>query len=112
VPVAGGAPKKLANLADRPRWSPDGKKIYYTGTTGGSSQIWSMNPDGSGATQITHLVTGASGEMVSPDGKYLLVLSDIYPDCGVNEACSTAHIKEEGESKVKARLITGLLYRH
>jgi Tol biopolymer transport system component len=29
----GGAPKKLVDLADRPRWSSDGKTIFYTSTT-------------------------------------------------------------------------------
>src|SRR5579863_1917429 len=29
VPLAGGAPRKLADGADRPRWSPDGKSIFY-----------------------------------------------------------------------------------
>src|SRR3954453_22647426 len=47
VPLAGGQPRKLADTADRPRWAPDGKSLYYTGTMGGASQIWSMNPDGS-----------------------------------------------------------------
>src|SRR5947208_3427109 len=32
VPLSGGAPQKLSDLADRPRWSPDGKLVFYTGT--------------------------------------------------------------------------------
>jgi dipeptidyl aminopeptidase/acylaminoacyl peptidase len=114
VPLAGGPPRKLADEADRPRWSPDGKRIFYTGTTGGSSQIWSINPDGSGASQITRLSTEASGEIVSPDGKYLLVTSDVYPECSgpALDACNASHLEADRDSKVKARLITTLLYRH
>ena len=55
VPLEGGPPRKLADLADRPRWSPDGKRLYYVSTTGDVSQIWSMNPDGSGVSQVTRL---------------------------------------------------------
>ncbi|HZL57810.1 MAG TPA: hypothetical protein VFC21_12035, partial [Bryobacteraceae bacterium] len=33
VPLAGGAPRMLADRADRPRWSPDGRRIFYTGST-------------------------------------------------------------------------------
>ncbi len=77
VPLEGGAPRKLADLADRPRWSPDGKRIFYVSTVGDVSQIWSMNPDGSGASQVTHLSTEADGELVSPDGKYLVVTSGV-----------------------------------
>ena len=112
VPLSGGAPRKVADLADRPRWSPDGKRIFFTGTSGGSSQIWSMNPDGSGAAQITHLSTEASGEIVSPDGNYLIVTSDVFPECGADDGCNARRIKTEQDSKMKARLITGLLYRH
>ncbi len=53
-----------------------------------SSQIWSMNPDGSGNAQVTRLSTEASGEVVSPDGKYLLVTSEVYPECGADDACN------------------------
>src|ERR1700742_548467 len=55
VPTMGGAPRKLADLAERPRWAPDGKRIFFTGTQGGASQIWSMKPDGSDSQQVTHL---------------------------------------------------------
>ncbi len=118
---AGGSARKLADLADRPRWSPDGKRIFYVSTTGDVSQIWSMNPDGSGASQITHLATEAADEMVSPDGKYLLITSAVFPECTTagtsgsvtfNEACNQQRLDAEKQSKVKARLITGLLYRH
>ena len=52
VPVDGEAPllRKLADLAARPRWAPDGKRLYYVSTAGDVSQIWSMNPDGSAAS--------------------------------------------------------------
>ena len=117
VPLEGGAPRKLADLADRPRWSPDGKRIYYVSTSGDASQIWSMNPDGSGAFQVTHLSTEADGELVSSDGKYLLVTSNVYPECAAgsssfDDVCNQKHLDAEKQSKVKARLITGLLYRH
>jgi dipeptidyl aminopeptidase/acylaminoacyl peptidase len=112
VPVAGGSPRKIADNAERPRWAPDGKRIFYTSGAGGQSQIWSMNPDGGEQTQVTHLSTEASGQTVSPDGKYLLLTSDVYPDCGADDACNKRKLDEASQSKVKARLITGLLYRH
>jgi dipeptidyl aminopeptidase/acylaminoacyl peptidase len=112
VPMDGGPPLKLADLAERPRWSPDGKLIYYVSTSGDSSQIWSMNPDGSGRTQVTRLSTEADGEIISPDGKYLVVTSRVFPDCGADDACNSKHLEADKQSKVKARLITGLLYRH
>ena len=59
VPLEGGPPHKLADEAERPRWSPDGKIIYYVGSSGGTSQIWRMNPDGtSPAAVAVNPVTG------------------------------------------------------
>ncbi|HWF10885.1 MAG TPA: S9 family peptidase [Bryobacteraceae bacterium] len=117
VLVTGGAPRKLADQADRPRWSPDGKRLYYVSSAGDISQIWSMNPDGMAATQVTRISTEADGEIVSPDGKYLVLTSNVYPDCtsaagAFDDACNQRHLDAEKQSKVKARLITGLLYRH
>ncbi|HWE48873.1 MAG TPA: S9 family peptidase [Bryobacteraceae bacterium] len=108
VPLAGGSPVKLTDNADRPRWSADGKQIFYVA----SGQIWKMNPDGSGPAQVTNLSTEADGEIVSPDGKYLVVTSNVFPDCGADDACNKKLIDADSQSKVKARLITGLLYRH
>lgn len=113
---AAAQPKKLADDAERPRWSPDGKLIYYVASAGagasGGSQIWKMNADGSGAAQVTKIASEADGEIVSPDGKYLVVTSRVYPDCGADDACNTKHADEAKKSKVKARVITGLLFRH
>jgi len=56
IPIAGGKAKALrTGLAYevQPRFSPDGKKILFTSDAGGADNIWSMNSDGSGATQIT-----------------------------------------------------------
>jgi len=113
VPLnGGGSPHKLIDLAERPRWSPDGKRIFYTGTGGGSSQIWSINADGSDPRQITHLSTEASGEIVSADGKYLVVTSDVYPECGADDICNQRRIDEAKQSRTAAHLVTSLLYRH
>jgi Tol biopolymer transport system component len=49
-----------AHHSDDPSWSPDGSKIAFTGyfnicrhtNGGGASDIWVMNPDGSGKTDV------------------------------------------------------------
>lgn len=101
-------PRKIADDAERPRWSPDGTQIYYVW----ASQIWKMRPDGSGATQVTKLASEADGEIVSPDGKYLVITSNVYPECGADDACNARQIDAAKKNPVKARVITGLLYRH
>ena len=53
-----------------------------------------------------------SGSSMSPDGKYLLVTSDVYPECGADDSCNAKRLEADKNSKVQARLITTLLYRH
>ena len=36
-----------------PAWSPDGKKIVFTSNRDGNSEIYVMNADGSGQTNLT-----------------------------------------------------------
>ncbi|MGH9945330.1 MAG: S9 family peptidase, partial [Pyrinomonadaceae bacterium] len=47
----------------------------------------------------------------SPDGRLLAFVSDIYPDCA-DDACNRRRDAAAEESKVKARTIDRLLYRH
>ena len=70
-----------------------------------------MKADGSEAKAITNLSTGASGVIVSPDDKWVLFNSDIYPECA-DDDCNKAKAEAEKNNKVKARVYTSLLYRH
>ena len=115
VPLEGGAPRQITHDGEanqRPRWSPDSKRIAYVSDRGGSSQIWLMDPDGGNAKQITNLSTEADGELFSPDGKYLVFTSDVYPECGADDACNKKNLDADKANKVKARIYTELLYRH
>ena len=71
---------------------------------GGVSQIWSMNPDGSGASQVTHLSTEADGEIVSPDGKYLASHQQRLSRMRRRRRLqSETQLEAEKQNKVKAR---------
>jgi len=113
VPVDGGIPRQITNagsLNERARWSTDGKRIAFISDRGGSEQVWTMNADGSGASQVTRLSTEAGGVLVSPDGKSLLFTSEVYPDCP-DDACNKARLEAEKKSKTQARIYSSLLYR-
>jgi dipeptidyl aminopeptidase/acylaminoacyl peptidase len=110
TPIDGGEPKRLTDgqsSASAPRWSPDGKKIAYT--TGG--QIWVMEHDGGHKEQVTRISTGAAGPVWSPDGKWIAFTSDVYPDC-TSDDCNKKRDAEAESSKVKAHIVTRLLYKH
>ena len=111
----GGAPRQITRDGEanqRARWSPDSKRIAYISDRGGSSQIWLMDTDGGDARQATDLSTEAGGVLFSPDGKNLLFTSDVYPECGADDACNRKSLEAEKNSQVKARIYTELLYRH
>jgi dipeptidyl aminopeptidase/acylaminoacyl peptidase len=115
VPLEGGTPRQITQDGEanqRPRWSPDSKRIAYLSDRGGSSQIWMMDPDGGNARQVTNLATEADGHLFSPDGKNLVFTSAVYPECGADDACNKKNLDAEKAGKVKARIYTELLYRH
>jgi dipeptidyl aminopeptidase/acylaminoacyl peptidase len=114
VPLSGGKPLRLTSSpkADyRPRWSPDGKRIAFISTRGGSSQVWMIDPHGGEAYQVTQLSTGASGVIWSPSGQHLAVTSSVYPDCPDDESNKRRN-EEKARSAVKAKIFHQLLFRH
>jgi dipeptidyl aminopeptidase/acylaminoacyl peptidase len=109
--------------ADRPRWSPDGKRFAFISTKKDGSQIWIADFDGAAgsvqkAYRLTSIATEASGELWSPDGKNILFTSDVYPECDSEEGpvqvdqCNAKKLEEHEKSKVKALIFDHLLYRH
>ena len=101
---------------DRPRWTPDGKRFAFLSTKEGGSQIWVAEFDsGKGSVtsvhKLTSIATEASGELWSPDGKNILFISDVYPECS-DEACNAKKLEVAEKSKVKALIFDHLLYRH
>src|SRR5437868_698340 len=61
--------------------------------------------------QVTNISTGADGGIWSPDGKNIVFVSAVYPDCA-DDACNKQRDEELKKSKVKAKIFTRLFYRH
>ncbi len=60
---------------------------------------------------MTNISTEASGGVWSPDGKSILFVSEVYPDCN-DDACNKQRVDEQAKSKVKAKIFTQLMFRH
>ena len=120
VPASGGESRRLnqtANHEERPRFSPDGKRLIWTSKATDPTQIWMCDFDpNAGALvgkphQVTNISTGADGAIWSPDGKNIVFVSAVYPDCK-DDACNKQRDEELKKSKVKAKIFTRLFYRH
>ncbi|MDE6374406.1 MAG: alpha/beta fold hydrolase, partial [Alistipes sp.] len=84
--IATGACRQLTDYASSnaaPQWSADGTAIYFLSDRSGSTQVWRMAADGSGAEQITGAGGGegipdVEGFGVSPDGKHIWWVQSVH----------------------------------
>jgi len=74
VPAVGGTPKRITPLTPSylHGWSPDGKRLVYTGGRNGEFDIYTIASDGSGTEQNMTKSKGLDdGPEYSPDGKFI-----------------------------------------
>jgi len=86
-------------------WINGGKQIAFIYPHDGTPQMWVMDADGSNRKVVSSVEKGVNGFVVSPDGKKVLIISnikfartaeDIYPDL----------------PKATGRVIDDLMYKH
>src|SRR6184192_4177661 len=129
VPASGGESHRLnptPNHEERPRFSPDGKRLVWTSKATDPTQVWMCDFDPEAGQlvgkphQVTSISTGADGAIWSPDGKNIVFVSAVYPDCNppppgsgvTSDDCNKKRDEELKKSKVKAKIFTKLFYRH
>ncbi len=108
IPVEGGEATNITNSAGNESnavWRPDGKKIGFLSAASGDNQLWEMNPDGSGAKQITKIDVGISGFEYSPDQSRIYYLKSVKLDDNVQDLYPDL-------PKANARIEDDLMYRH
>ena len=120
VSASGGESRRLnetPNHEERPRFSPDGERLIWTSKATDLSQIWMCDFDSehgalaSKPHQVTNLSTGADGGIWTGDGKNIVFVSAVYPDCK-DDACNKHRDEGLKNSKLKAKIFTRLFYRH
>ena len=87
----------------QPVWK-DGK-IAYLSSESGSSQIWEMNPDGTGKKQLTNYEGDIEGFGFSPDGSKVLFIAQV-------KTVPSTQDKYPDLQKTSGIIVTDLMYKH
>ncbi len=87
----------------QPRWSRDGKNLFFVSNRSGAPQVWRLPMDSGEPEQVTKLPLGMDALKASPDGRYLVFSMAVLPDRSPGE---TQRILDE---KAKA-MATGMIY--
>ena len=94
------------------RFTPDGKRIVFISNRDGAPQVYVADAEGRDAKHVTKLSAGVQAPLVvSPDGKKVAFVSDVYPQCK-DEECNRRTREAAEKDPVKVRVLTALPYRH
>ncbi len=95
-----------------PVWSADGKWLAFISARDGDDNLYVISASGGEARKLTNISTGVSDPIWSPDGKWIAFSSDVYPECGGDEACNKKIDEHWGKGPLHAHMADALLYRH
>jgi dipeptidyl aminopeptidase/acylaminoacyl peptidase len=95
-----------------PLFSPDGKWISFISSMDGSANLYLMPATGGKPRKLTNVSTGVSDPLWSPDGKWIAFSTDVYPECGGDDACNKRIAERWSKGPLKAHMADDLLYRH
>ena len=99
--------------ASSPRWSADGKSIYYLAQAKGDeyTRVWRMGATpGAAAQSETPWPADINTFKLSPDGTTMLLSIDVFEDCG--ERLCTKRPPQAGVEKATGRIYDRLFVRH
>ncbi|MFK2879015.1 S9 family peptidase [Rhodanobacter hydrolyticus] len=107
--------------ASLPRWSADGKSLYYLAPAAGMSQLWRLDfpagKDGMDLTghkapvQVSHGVLDVQAYKLAPDGKSVLLSYAVFTDCGTL-ACTKQMQDKRAADKASGTIYKKLFVRH
>jgi dipeptidyl aminopeptidase/acylaminoacyl peptidase len=114
-------PVKVVEKGSSPRWSPDGKSIYYSAPKDGVAQVWHRTFDSDNGKGLS--LTVRAGDVVtdalldvgsfklSPDGSKLLLSYEVFTDCP-DLACTKERLDGREKDKSTGTVYDKLFVRH
>lgn len=115
VPSDGSAPARRLTAKGQtsvtPRWSNDGKSLYFLSTRSGSQQVWKLPLNGGEAQQVTAYDLDVSTFLLSPDNQQLALSFEHFLDCA-DLACTKAKVDAQAGKKASGQTFDKLFIRH
>lgn len=112
---ADGSDQKQLTFGDEsvghPRWSVDATALFFLANRDSVTQIWRLPIEIGEARAVTDLSTGVGEFECLPDGRGVIFVSTVFPNC-VSDSCNSRRAREVENNPVKAKLYDKLLYRH
>ena len=100
---AAGSPPRLIRDQEKgatePRWSADGRWLYFLSSRSGSVQVWRALAGDAEAKQVTNLPVDVAFYRISEDDRLLIAAMNVFPDC---ETLACTKAKNEAKTKNKA----------
>lgn len=113
VDLDGANLRRLTTSAEsdvEPRWSPDGKSIYFLSSRSGSMQVWRLPLAGGEAVQMTHEPLDVANLKVSNRGNLLMYSMEVF--LGASPAETKKRLDEQAAKKSTGMLYDRLFFRH
>ena len=87
----------------QPRWSADGRSLFFVSSRSGQAQVWRLSLDGGEAQPVTRLPLDVDALEVAPGGRHLVLSMAVFPGKSPEETKAALEAKEKSKA-------TGLLY--
>jgi dipeptidyl aminopeptidase/acylaminoacyl peptidase len=109
----GAEPVRVASTPEHnehsPRFSVDGRWIYYLSNQSGTDQLWRVAPSGGTPEQVTNLAAGISGYSLAPSGDRVAIWAARDLRCA---DFNCADLPERPEGQGSARVYDQTFVRH
>ncbi len=99
--------------ASSPRWSSDGRHLYFLSSRSGSNQVWRLELGGIGgeATQVTRFALDVNNFRLSPKNDALAVSLEVFPDCADLD-CTVKKLEAQSSAAGTGKAFDKLFVRH
>jgi dipeptidyl aminopeptidase/acylaminoacyl peptidase len=110
----GAQPRRLTEVKandSSPRWSPDGRTLYFLSNRSGSSQVWRLSTEGGEPRRVSDYPLEVGSLKVSPRGDLLALSMEVFPECATL-GCTRARLDAAAKDKATGRLYARVFIRH